>query len=202
MKTLNIGSGKENDILVPSSGVDTSDAIVIFEKGRWYLVNKNPEIDIFVNSQLLKGRKELMKYDWIKIGHHSINWSNYLFEGEEQELELTDLFRFNGRVSRSNFRFVSILLFGVSLCVLFLPGLFASMARPQRRRLGSDEYMEQLSRLVSDISLPIYLVCYGTIIILFLLFVIRRMRDTKEPMWKLLIPIVNLNLLYNRRSKD
>ena len=57
--------------------------------------------------------KQLNKKDKIRIGKQTIYWSNYLYEGENQELYLKDIFSYNGRISRPNFRALSLLAIGL-----------------------------------------------------------------------------------------
>ena len=100
------------------------------------------------------------------------------------------------RISRSNFRALTLLSIGMAICVFFSPGLLGSIANG--RRSGNPELIEE----VTQNSMPIvYIIGFSIIGIALILLAIKRMRDTGNSIWKLLIPIYNLKILYFDESK-
>ena len=192
-----IGKNKENEIIIEHESCPNLHAEINYEKGFWVLNNLAKDKVIFVNDEKIEGSKQLNKNDKIKIGNQTIYWSNYLYEGENQELDLMKIFTFNGRISRSNFRALSLLAIGMAICVFFSPGLLGSMANG--RRSGNLELVEK----ATQISMPIiHIIGFSIIVIAMLFLAIKRVRDTGNPIWKLFIPIYNLKILYFEQSKQ
>lgn len=184
-----IGRDKVNEIVLRDKDCPNLLAEINYEKGNWILINLVKDKSIFVNGNKIETPIRLNKNDKIKIGKQTIYWSNYLYEGENQELDLAEIFTFNGRISRSNFRALSLLAIGMMICVLFTPGLVGVI----RSRRGSLEIAERITQN----SMPIvYIIGFSIIGIAMLLLAIKRIRDTGNPIWKLLIPIYNLKILY------
>jgi|GEM_PF-4679964 len=184
-----IGRDKENEIVIKDKECPNIHAEINYKKGYWYLNNLVKDKAIYVNNEKVESSKQLNKNDKIKIGRQTIYWSNYLYEGENQELDLSEIFTFNGRISRSNFRALSLLAIGMIICVFFSPGLLGSIGG----RRGSSEMVEGITQN----SMPIvYIIGFSIIGIAMILLAIKRMRDTGNPIWKLLIPIYNLKILY------
>ena len=87
-----IGRGKENEIVVQDKECPILHAEINYDKGNWLLNNLVKDKSVFVNGKKIEGPKELGKNDKIKIGKETFYWSNYLYEGENQELYLKDIF--------------------------------------------------------------------------------------------------------------
>lgn len=195
MTKINIGGRKENDIVLKRKNSPDIHAEITYYRGNWIfknLIEKNP---VFINGEKIEAPRHLNKNDIITIGKQTIHWSNYLYEGETQELNLKDIISFNGRISRSNFRTLSLLSIGLIICVLFLPGLLVAI-------------LESLSILkfdsvntIQEVQPVVYILGFSVIGILLLLLAIKRIRDTGHPIWKLWIPIYNLKILYFELSK-
>ena len=191
MKKYSIGKGQSNDIILRCQNCLSLHAEIIYDKGVWVLNNLSRQNDIYVGSRLLRDDITLLKDDIIKIGRQKIYWNDYLYEGEVQEIRVKDLFSFHGRVSRANFRALSVLALGSAICVFFLPALLDLFA--------PSWIIRQLYISVDSIEYTIpmvYLICYPLIVISIIMLAIKRIRDTGYPIWKLLIPGSNLKLLY------
>ena len=76
------------------------------------------------------------------------------------------------------------------ICVFFSPGLLGAIGKG---RIGNPELMEKITRNSAPI---VYLIGFSIIGIAMILLAIKRIRDTGNPIWKLLIPIYNLKILY------
>ena len=130
MKTIyNIGRSLENDIVIRNSEGPNRIAQINYVRGNWILNKSGSSIAVFLNKVEIQDSTKLTKYDIINIENQTIHWSNYLYEGENQELGLKDFSSFNGRISLSNFRALNLLLIGLSIGVFFLPGLLQSSKR-------------------------------------------------------------------------
>lgn len=184
-----IGNSKENEIVIQDEECLSLHAEINYDKGNWFLSNLAKDIPVYLNGEKIESKKQLSKNDKIKIGKQIIYWSNYLYEGENQDLYLKDLFTYNGRISRSNFRALSLLAIGMIICVFFSPGLLGEIAG--RRRSS-----EMVERITQNLAPIVYIIGFSTIGIAMILLAIKRFRDTRNPFWKLLIPIYNLKILY------
>jgi len=185
-----IGKGKENEIVIQDKDCPNLHAEINYEKGDWFLNNLVNDKSIFVNGEKIDSPTRLNKNDKIKVGKQTIYWSNYLYEGNNQEIDLKDVFTYNGRISRSNFRALSLLAIGMMICVFFSPGLLGAIGKGRR---GNPELMEKITQNSAPI---VYLIGFSIIGIAMILLAIKRIRDTGNPIWKLLIPIYNLKILY------
>jgi uncharacterized membrane protein YhaH (DUF805 family) len=190
-----IGRGKENEIVVQDKECPILHAEINYDKGNWLLNNLVKDKSVFVNGKKIEGPKELGKNDKIKIGKETFYWSNYLYEGENQELDLKEIFTYNGRISRSNFRALSLLAIGMIICVFFSPGLLGAIGQGRR---GNPEMFEAITQNSAPI---IYIIGFSIIGIAMILLAIKRIRDTGNPIWKLWIPIYNFKILYFEESK-
>lgn len=199
-KRFKIGKAKENEIVIQDDNCPNLHAEINYEKGNWMLKNLVEDKPIFVNSEILESPKHLNKYDKIKIGSKTIYWSNYLYEGESQELYLKDITSLNGRMSRSNFRVLSLFSIGMTICVFFLPGLLVNFWEKIKRRVYENIEFDIVNS-VQEIMPIVYLIGFSTIGFILLLSAIKRMRDTGKPIWKLWIPIYNLKILYFEQSE-
>lgn len=195
-KEYRIGKNKENDIQLKSEECLGVHAKVIYDKGAWVLHNLSKKNEIYIGNNIVLNTQPLVKDDVIKIGNQKMYWNDYLYEGEMQEVRLKDLFTFHGRISRANFRALSVLALGSAICVFFLPALLDLFAPSWVTwqlyvTLNSIEY-----------TIPIvYLICYPLIAVSMIMLAMKRIRDTGNPIWKLLLPILNLRLLYFEFSK-
>jgi uncharacterized membrane protein YhaH (DUF805 family) len=187
---FNIGKAEENDIVIQDRNCPDLHAQINHEKGNWILSNLVKEKPIIINNNQVEKPINLDKNDKIKICEKTIYWSNYLYEGENQELYLKDIFSYNGRISRSNFRALSLLAIGMMICVFFSPGLLGAIGKGRR---GNPELMEKITQNSAPI---VYLIGFSIIGIAMILLAIKRIRDTGNPIWKLIIPIYNLKMLY------
>jgi len=190
-----IGKGKDNDIILQDRASPNLHAEISYEKGNWFINNLVKEKTIMVNGYIIDSPKQLDKHDKIKIGNQIIYWNDYFYEGENQEIDLLEIFKFHGRISRSNFRALTLLAIGMIILIFFSPGLLGAMVS----RRGDWELVER----VTQISIPIvYTIGFSITGIAMILLAIKRMRDTKNPIWKLLIPIYNLKILYFDESSE
>ncbi len=113
---------------------------------------------------------------------------------DEQDLYFEDFTTFKGRISRANFRALNLLVLGVAICIYFLPG-FANQIIILEVELNL--FTKSIKFLIS----PIHIVGYILLLIFYLLLSVKRMRDTGNPLWKLLIPFYNLKILFFEESK-
>ena len=130
------------------------------------------------------------KHKKIYSGFRGLNFINLI------EIRLKDLFTFHGRISRANYRALSLLAIGVSICVFFLPSLIFKLTY----RWNSNNI--EISLASTESLMPmVYLVCYPIIILVMLMLSMKRIRDTGNSIWKLILPVYNLKLLYFVYSK-
>ncbi len=199
-KQFKIGKHIENDIVIRAKDCPDFHAEINYEKGHWNLRNLVKNKAIIVNNGIIETTKRLNKSDTIKIGKQTIYWSNYLYEGDKQELYIRDIISYNGRISRSNFRALSLLSVGMVIAVYFLPGLLiAARLYLNRRRFSEVEF--DIGYAIQEIAQIIHTIGFMLMGIILVLLAIKRIRDTGHPIWKLLIPIYNLKILYFEPSK-
>lgn len=199
-KQFKIGKHIENDIVIRAKDCLDFHAEINYEKGHWNLRNLVKSKAIIVNNGIIETTKRLNKSDTIKIGKQTIYWSNYLYEGDKQELYIRDIISYNGRISRSNFRALSLLSIGMVITVYFLPGLLiAARLYLNRRRFSEVEF--DIGYAIQEIAPIIHTIGFMLMGIILVLLAIKRIRDTGHPIWKLLIPIYNLKILYFEPSK-
>ena len=139
--------------------------------------------------QLDKFQINFEKKSWfflISLKKLQIVWK----KAKNQEIDLKDVFTYNGRISRSNFRALSLLAIGMMICVFFSPGLLGAIGKGRR---GNPELME---KIIQNSAPIVHLIGFSIIGIAMILLAIKRIRDTGNPIWKLLIPIYNLKILY------
>lgn len=195
-----IGKGSENDILLHGKNCLNAHAEIKYERGNWILLNSEEANAIYVNNEKVNAPIKLLKYDKLRICNQTIYWSDYLYEGDKQELTKKDFMSFHGRISRSNFRELSLLTFGLTICIFFLPGLLVAVWKQLNRRRFMNENTDTIET-IQQIAPTVYSIGFGLLGLIFLLLVIKRLRDTGNPTWKLIIPIYNLKLLYLNKSK-
>lgn len=201
MKTLyKIGKGSENDIVIYGEDCPDLHAEIKYERAYWVLSNLVEEKPILLNEAAIRTPRNLSKNDKIKLCSQTIYWSNYLYEGESQELSAKDIISFNGRISRANFRALNVLAFGLAICIFFLPGLLvATWEYINRRRFRTVEF-DSVST-IQEIAPLVYVLGFGILGVILLLLGIKRIRDTGNPIWKLIVPFYNLKWLYFDQSK-
>ncbi len=190
-----IGTNEAYDFIISGDSYPDLFATIDFINENWVLTNQQAGEDIFVNSKEILASKILDKYDIIKVADKTIHWCNYLYEGDEQDLYARDIFSFRGRMSRANFRALSLLVLGLSFCIVALPSFLASII--QRKRGSSEELIE----IVQFISPYIYFGSYSILGLFLFSISTKRIRDTGHSLWKLLIPFYNLKLLFGHKSK-
>ncbi|MGK0313968.1 MAG: uncharacterized membrane protein YhaH (DUF805 family) [Saprospiraceae bacterium] len=195
-----IGKGSENDIVIRAQDCPTLHAEVGYERGYWVLTNLDETKAIFVNDDVIKSPRKLVKNDKLRICNQTVYWSNYLYEGENQELSLIDIVSLNGRISRSNFRALSLLAFGLTICIFFLPGVIVAVWEYLNRRRFREIEFDSVNA-IQEIATLVYVFGISILAIIMLILGVKRIRDTGNPIWKLLIPICNLKLLYFEQSK-
>lgn len=164
-------------------------ARVDYEQGVWVLHNLGIK-PIQVNKKTASEPIILNKYDKIKIGNRTLYWSDYLFEGDRQKLTRRDLTTIYGRISRSNYRALIILCIGIGIAIFFAPGLIVSS---HRRRTRSHEITEEMVRSIAP---EIYALGYSLLGLFILLISIKRLRDTGNSPWLILVPFVNIKHLF------
>ncbi len=199
-KVFKLGTAADNDILLRANQAQALQATIRYAKGEWVLENLAPALPIFLNGILVETRKSLAKYDRIKIGDQTIHWQDYFYEGEAQELGTEDFKNFHGRISRSNFRALSLLTIGLIICIFFVPGILGTLYSYLLNRGAIRVEMTNIE-VVQFISPYFYFLGYSLLGLLFLMISVKRMRDTGNPWWKILLPLYNLKLLYFKLSK-
>ena len=193
-KTIRLGIGPDCDIQVGQTKEHHVIAEITYQRGYWVLKNLDQSKSIIVNDEFLSGTRNFDKYDNITIDNKTINWSNYLYEGDEQELNLKDLRTFDGRVSRSNYRALSLMFLGLAIAVIFLPGLLVALWESKsRNRLQSATETIETMRAIGPF---IHTVGFFLLASLLVLISIKRIRDVGKPIWTLIIPVYNLKVLF------
>ncbi len=191
-----IGKRSSNEIVIRDEHCPELIAEIDCEKGYWILSKLVDNKEIYVNGLVIKSSHQLEKNDQIKIGNQTIYWKNYLFEGDAQELDLSKILSYNGRVSRANYRALSLLGFGMAICIFFLPGL--SVSTILKISIVSESEVHELSKFLTPI---IHTIGYLWLSIAMVFLAIKRCRDTKNSIWRLFIPFYNLKILYFEKSK-
>ena len=156
--------------------------------------------DVYINDSTLREPQLLSKYDVIQIDGKKYYWADYLYEGRKQTLYLKDIFSIRGRISRGNFRALTVLLLGLSACVYYLPGFAGSFIMHQINKLNRDSNFST-EEIIGILAPIIFVVGYGLILIIFHILAFKRMRDMREPVWKTFLPVYNLYLLFTKPSK-
>lgn len=105
---------------------------------------------------------------------------------------MRDILAFHGRINRSNYRALNILVIGMIILVYFSPGVLIGL----QRRI---EYARKIE-LIQLISPYIHMVGFTIVSLFFILISIKRIRDTGNGIWKLLIPFWNFKILYFDKS--
>lgn len=190
---ITLGTDRTNSIILSDKKNAPFHCEIRSKGGSWILTNLAPNSPIKINGKKRQSPIILEKYDKIEIGKDVIRWANHLYEGEDQDLFFEDIFSYYGRISRANFRALTLFGIGVCIVILFLPGLISSTPKGQQtvERVENIQFIAPL----------IYLVGYSSVFLLFLILAVKRMRDTRNPIWKILIPIVNIKILYFDKSK-
>lgn len=198
-KKIKIGTEKSCRIKLSENDCPNICAEIFYDKGYWLLRNLIESESVFVNNEKITEDRILDKYDKIQICGQIIHWSNYLYEGDQQELTIKDFKSINGRLSRSNFRALTLLLIGATICVFFIPGIVVAFWKYfNRRKFRSIEF--DTIETIESIAPIVYSIGFGLITILLILISIKRFRDTGETTWKILIPIYNLKILFFDKS--
>ncbi len=199
-QSIKIGTTEECRIPIRSKHCPKVCAEITYQRSIWVIESFVGSKDIIVNSKPLLEPRILEKYDVIKAYRKVIYWSDYLYEGEEQVLEMRDFTSLHGRISRANFRALSLLALGAAICVYFLPGLIIGLLHAlfHRSSIASElSYTES----IQFITPPIHFVGYTLLALFYVLLSIKRWRDTGQKMWKIMIPFYNLWGLYFRPSR-
>jgi len=195
IKNISIGSNSANDIFVNEKNVKEFHAIILYKRGN-YFITPISDSDVSVNGQIIKNNYKLSKSDIFKIGKKTIHWCDYYPEGDSQEIQMSTLFDYHGRINRSNYRALFLVFIGLAICIFFIPGLIVGLISGRRRTIDFDSI-----EAIQNILTPFYFLGYGALLVLMILISIKRIRDTGEKIWKLLIPIYNLKLLLIDESK-
>lgn len=151
------------------------------------------QVSIKVTGTPIEKPYGLEKYDVISIGKSTVYWSNYLYEGELQSLYLRDFYSWSGRISKPNFRALALVVLGLSIVTLFIPGVLAALYCHGRRRRYLDCDVLEVTKLLAT---PVYWIGFSFLGALMVLLVVNRARDTGHPSWKFFIPFYNLLLLF------
>lgn len=195
-----IGSSRDSDIVISDEHCPLLVAEINYIKGRWIFKKHSGDKSVWVNGEEVNEAINLDKYDLLKIYNHKIHWSDYLFEGDNQALVPRDFFSYHGRISRANFRALSLVAFGLSICIFFLPGLLVSIGEYLRKKIALPKGVDTTNQ-IQAIAPYVYTIGYSILAMFIILLAIKRIRDTYHPTWKLLIPFYNLKLLYFDLSK-
>lgn len=196
-RKITIGKNVVNDIVLRCENYLGFHAEIYYDRGVWYLRNFDSRNPVYVG--WIEVRQEILLYKdaIIRFGKQKIHWNDYLNEGETQEIRLKDLFTFHGRISRANYRALSLLAVGISICVFFLPGIL-EMLSYSNTIIGLNGVL-----ITRGFSIPlIYVIAYPMILFAIIILSIKRIRNTGNPIWKLFLPIYNLKLLYFEFSKS
>ncbi len=200
IRKYQIGNAESSEIHISNNKCPQLQAEIIYDRGNWIihnLVERNP---IYINGNEVKEPTILDKYDRLNIYDETIYWSNHYYEGDKQELNLTDLRSMNGRVSRSNFRALSLLSIGLWIAIFFIPGLLLAIWQYIADSPVHDLKYESV-RVILDIASSVQTFLSFLLMITIILLATKRIRDSGKPIWMIFIPIYNLKLLYFDESK-
>lgn len=194
MKTeYKIGNAPNNDIVIVDRRIPHLQATITYNKGKWIIENINRSNPLYINNVQINGKHVLHKTDKIRITNRTIYWANYLIEGDDQDLHLKDLCSINGRISRANYRTLSLLAIGMMSIIYFLPGLVIAI---RYGRKGSRATSDQIIGFIQDIAPIFHFSGYTLLGIVFIIISLKRIRDTGYSLWSILIPFYNLKLLF------
>ena len=120
---------------------------------------------------------------------------------KRKTIQLKDFISVKGRVSCENFRALSILAIGLIPCIYIVPGLIWVLWNYARvGKHGDYNDWTQPGQIIS-ISVPVHLIGFGLLALIFLNLCVERIRDTGAKWWVILIPIWNLKVLYFDKSE-
>jgi len=159
------------------------DIKIEFDVAYWFIENHNATCPIFIFNKKVEGRIALKKYDVITIGKRKLHWANHIIE-KDQELSLKDLFRYNGRVNTSNFKFFIAFYTGVAFCIMFFAPLIPEFIFSILPNLGRKSYRPKKIELLTfkekyAISMVLYVIFYLALMIALIFLIIKRIRDYK-----------------------
>lgn len=194
-KSLYIKKKKRRLMLDQASGKNL--AIINYDRGDWILKPIN-KIEIKINGKIILEEQSLSKEDIIEIEGKKLYWINYYYEGHHQALYAKDFLTINGRINKSNYSALFILLIGLIPCIYFSPGLFANIISYRKYEAKSPE---EIYNLAENISIPLWIILGSVTLILFLIISIKRIRDAGYPIWNIFIPIKNIKILFFEESK-
>ena len=190
---LRIGSLDEAAIRCPEVNGRPVDLHIQYTRGDYLLAHASQDFTpVKINGRSVELPYQLAARDAIQIGSHTIYWANYREVGERQELYISDLTTWRGRLSRSNFRALFALFIGMCICLYFTPSFFVN---------AKNSTTEEVIATHQTIAPWIWGVGYTLLFLLLLLFAVKRIRDTGHSAWKLLIPGYNLKLLFMEPGK-
>lgn len=79
MKTLKIGRGSSNDVILDDMTVSSAHAIIeIQEDGQVFIKDLNSKNGTFVNNKLITSRVSIFANDSIRVGNSELNWVNLI----------------------------------------------------------------------------------------------------------------------------
>ena len=199
-----IGSGADCDIRIRDERIAEHHATIAYDRGEWIVRPETRDCPVEIGGAPVptEGRA-LEKHDVLWLGAHKIYWTDYYVEPREQELYLRDFTTLRGRVNRSNFRALTAVILGVGICIFFLPMLLpmAATVAVSMRSLSTGAQLQPHVYTVGDAIAPyVYLIGFTGLSLLYASIVWKRLRDTGLSPYLLLVPGINLYLLYFRGS--
>lgn len=197
---LRIGSTKEADIRCPEVNERPVNLHIRYTRGEYVLAYAPHDFTpVKINGRNVALPYQLAARDVIQLGSHKVYWANYREVGEEQELYYSDLTTWRGRLSRSNFRALSLLSIGLVIIWPFVAPHIVGLFFPEFVR---DQMTATQLDAIWSVYLPIVLLIgYFVLLGLYTMFAVKRIRDTGHPAWKVLIPGYNLKLLFMEPGK-
>ncbi|MFT4532967.1 MAG: glycine/serine hydroxymethyltransferase [Saprospiraceae bacterium] len=90
---------------------------------------------------------------------------------------------------------------GLAISILFLPGLLVAVWEYLNRRRFREVDFDSVNA-IQEVAPKVYVIGLSLLTFMIILLSIKRIRDTVNTIWKLIIPLYNLKLLHFDKSKE
>ena len=171
-RQINIGRLASNDIIINGRYVSDQHAVICKEDGSCFITDLGSVFGTFVNGERISGRVQITRKD--KIGNQLVNWQEYVFddvENTDEGVYFNDLFTTKGRIGKSEYGFLLILILSSPILTIFGVPVFL---RFLQYRLFYDQYD------LMNYNKPIWVVSYIVIGMIFLMQTAKRIKTIRE----------------------